>query len=157
MPGSFGIWTTSEETPHSSGVFLWIIQCVLVFHLMCLCGPATRIVIVSAAKENVCKWASFCKVKHPDLLAEWEKQRKLESENLRLRKEVADLKAVCLLFLNCEVFSIYYSFFLFSYDLWLCPINCMWICVLNVHTSWICDGFVAVFFRIVTIQNLYPL
>lgn len=34
----------------------------------------------------------------PDLLAEREKRRKLEAENLRLRKELADLKAAHLLF-----------------------------------------------------------
>lgn len=62
MPGSFAIETPSEESPHSSGVFLGIIQCVLFFHLMCLCGPGITIVILSAAKENVCELASFCKV-----------------------------------------------------------------------------------------------
>lgn len=34
----------------------------------------------------------------PDLLAEREKRRKLEAEKLRLRKELADLKAAHLLF-----------------------------------------------------------
>jgi hypothetical protein len=34
----------------------------------------------------------------PEMLAEREKRRKLEAENLRLRKELADLKAVNLLF-----------------------------------------------------------
>uniref|UniRef100_K1QU58 Uncharacterized protein n=1 Tax=Magallana gigas TaxID=29159 RepID=K1QU58_MAGGI len=38
----------------------------------------------------------------PDLLAEREKRRKLEAENLRLRKELADLKAAHLLFPEFE-------------------------------------------------------
>lgn len=46
----------------------------------------------------------------PDLLAEREKRQKLEAENLRLRKELTDLKAAHLLLINCEVFSTRVSF-----------------------------------------------